>query len=799
MKALFPRLFATVLLVAAGPLAAAPTPAPAPEASPAASAAPTPAPTPPVLPLTEIAPQAQARLTALNATEPEDAPDKTLEAARNAYRDLTIRADNLVTEGSRATVPGAAASLDALRDNLGAWKKLQDILDDQAKALGERGAALEKEAVETDETLKLWGNTREAVANDFNAPGETLKIVESVLGAADGARRRVATRRSAVLSLQTSLNDAGTRIAAGLAKTQAANAEAVQTLLVPDGEPIWTPNGKPRPDFFARWRESAAGQWDQFGDFSRRHWEFFVLHALVFAGTLAAMYWLRRRVVKWTEDEPHLVRAAPIFQVPVATALVLSTVLKGNLYSGAPPLFRSALGLVVVSAVIVVLRRLLDRRLGLVVYSLGGFYVLEALRMATVAFPATNRWIFCVELAAVIAVFVRLNALQRAVHPQGGASLGRGIFALNAVAILALGVALGATVLGYLRLGALVGGAALFSASLAVGLYALLRVVEGLIVIVLRVRPATASRVVQLHRGLLQDRVYKAFRFVVVVLWAAITLDRLQVLDVLYGHATAILRYRLPLGATTTVTPGSILAFAVAVWASFLLSRLVRFFLEEEVYERVQLSAGLPYAISTMLNYTILIVGFLVALGMLGVPLTQFTVVVGAFSVGLGFGLQNVINNFVSGIILLFERPIRVGDVVGIGDAVGEVRRIGIRASIVRTRDGSDVILPNGNLISNQVVNWTYADRARTVEIPLNLATVPDYAPTLELLRATVKAQPGADRRPEPSVYITALTATGCTVVVRAWTDHYEDWMKVRSDLAAALAAALVRENVRLA
>ena len=85
------------------------------------------------------------------------------------------------------------------------------------------------------------------------------------------------------------------------------------------------------------------------------------------------------------------------------------------------------------------------------------------------------------------------------------------------------------------------------------------------------------------------------------------------------------------------------------------------------------------------------------------------------------------------------------------------------------------------------------------MEIPLNLATAPDYAPVLTLLRDTVKAQPGAERRPEPSVYITALTATGCTVVVRAWTDHYDDWMRVRSDLSAALAAALARENVKLA
>lgn len=792
MKALLSRLVVIGLVLAARLSIAAPPPG----SAPAASVSPTPAPTPVGLALTEIAPQGQTKLAALNGIEPDDIPDKIADAARAAFRDLTARADNLVYLGSKTAAPGAASSLDALRDQLAAWKKLQETVNDHAKALGERGATLENEAREIDETQKLW-NTTKADAKEANAPPETRDVVNDVLAAATDARKRIAAHRSTVLSLQTSLNDLGTRIAAGLAKAQSANAEAVKTLLVADSAPIWTVDGQPRPDFFARWRESAGEQWEQIRVFSRQHWDLFVLHGAIFAVLLAAMFWLRRRVVKWTEDEPHLVRAAPIFQVPVATALALSFVLKGNLYVGTPPLFRAVLGVALLISIILILRRLLDRRLGLVVYSLAGFYALEALRMATADFPATNRWIFCVELVFVLAAFALLTRLQRTVHPQGGASLGRGIFALDAVAILVLTAALGATVLGYLRLGALLGNAVLFSASLAVALYALLRVIEGLVVIVLRVRPATASRVVQRHRATVQDKVYRAFRFGVFLLWTGVTLDRFQILEPLHDRTATALDYRLPLGAVD-LTLGRLLAFVLAIWASVLVSRAVRFFLDEEVYDRVRLSPGLPYAISTMLNYAILVVGFLVALGMLGVDLTKITIVAGAFSVGLGFGLQNIINNFVSGIILLFERPIKVGDVIQIGDAVGEVRRIGIRASIVRTRDGSDVILPNGNLISNQVINWTYADRSRAVEIPLNIALGPDPAHVLELCRATVKAQPGAEDRPAPSVYITALSAAGFGIVVRAWTDHYEDWIKVRSDLSAALASALARENIKL-
>ena len=117
------------------------------------------------------------------------------------------------------------------------------------------------------------------------------------------------------------------------------------------------------------------------------------------------------------------------------------------------------------------------------------------------------------------------------------------------------------------------------------------------------------------------------------------------------------------------------------------------------------------------------------------------TLLPGAFTVGIGFGLQNVINNFVSGLILLFERLIKIGDVIEVGGNVAEVSRIGIRASVIRTADGSEVIVPNGSLISNQVINWTYSDRNRAVEISVNVVGDVDPQRVVELLKSTAVAQ----------------------------------------------------------
>jgi potassium-dependent mechanosensitive channel len=213
----------------------------------------------------------------------------------------------------------------------------------------------------------------------------------------------------------------------------------------------------------------------------------------------------------------------------------------------------------------------------------------------------------------------------------------------------------------------------------------------------------------------------------------------------------------------------------------------------------LKLARGIPYAISTILHYLVLLLGFFIALGALGIDLTKVTLLAGAFTVGIGFGLQNVINNFVSGLILLFERPIKVGDVIEAGGNVGEVSRIGIRASIIRTADGSEVIVPNGSLISSQVTNWTFSDRQRAIEISVNVAGGADPQRVVELLKRTATAQSGVSKEPLPQVYVTNFTAGSVTFQLRAWTDRHEDWTQLRSDLAVAANEALAREKIAIA
>ena len=772
-------------------------PAPKTGGSPApASASPAPSATPGI-PLTEIAAQSQATISRLGAVIAEGPADQSVEATRQGFPALAAQVNKWLTASSQAV--NQRPSLDALRDLQSSGHKLADELNAQSAVLNERAKTLGDEGAQVRADTALWTETWQE-ARTADAPADTLALCQGVLTAAKNAAARIKERANSILDLQSQLGALTGKLNAGLQTVGQASAAALKTLFVRDSPPLWAAQPGPGTGRSGSGLEPPSEQAGDALDYAREHPDLILAHVAIFLALLGLLLWLRRGLQKWTEEDPELHRSAPILDVPIATALALSFLVKGNIYAGAPPTFRAILGGVLLLPMLVLLRRLTDARLHSALYFLILFYFVGQVRTTLNTQLVLNRWIFSAEMLVAILVFwwVTKTSRRGPAEEGAGAVLGKYPRFLCRLAILLLLSALAADALGYVRLGTMVGTAVLRSCYVAVFLYALVQVLLGLLLIGLRVRPLSISHIARQHHASVQRRIYRGLRLLAHLSWLWVTLGFFEVQPIVHNWLVEVLGYDLPTG-TLKLTLGQLLGFGVAIWASVQLARLIRFFLEEEVFKRVHLSPGLPYAISTMLNYLVLFVGLLVALGWLGVDLTRITILAGAFSVGLGFGLQNIINNFVSGVILLFERPVKVGDIIQIGDAIGEVRRIGIRASVIGTRDGSDVIVPNGNLISNQFTNWTYSDRARFVEIPVSIASGPDPNQVLALLKTAAAGHNATKDQAAPEAYITALTATGISFVVRAWISHYEDWVQTRSELSLALVDALTREGIKLA
>jgi potassium efflux system protein len=221
--------------------------------------------------------------------------------------------------------------------------------------------------------------------------------------------------------------------------------------------------------------------------------------------------------------------------------------------------------------------------------------------------------------------------------------------------------------------------------------------------------------------------------------------------------------------------------------------------LEIALLQRLPLDSGLRYAVSAVSKYLISIVGITAACAQMGIRWEKVQWLVAAISVGLGFGLQEIFANFISGLIILFERPVRPGDVVTVGDVTGCVTQIRIRATTITDWDRKELLVPNKELISGRVMNWTLSDRVVRITLRIGVAYGSDIARTTQILVQIVNEQAGVLQEPPPSVTFEAFGESTLDFVVRAFLVSLDETLKVKHQLNTRIEAELRAAGIEIA
>jgi potassium efflux system protein len=766
------------------------------EQASASPAKPNPAPTP--IPLTTVPVQAQSAMTSLEEIDASVSRDQSSAGAiTGSLSNLMSEIDATIAEDMRLLT--ASPSLDVLYQLKSTWQHFGDSLSALARELGQRATSLEEERARLDQLKKIWQATLQS-AKQPDTPQPFLQSIQIVVDSVERTRQAAESSRDQVLTLQGRLSEQEARVRIALSSVEQSQNQALKSLLVRDSPPIWSGESGLGREWEKQSGASLSSQLKASTAFAKQHPFAFLVHALLIVLIATALQLMRRRMRKVTEEKPDLQRAVPILDLPVSMAFVLSLLIVAPIYPQAPRFIQAIMGTAALIPTVLILRRLLQPNSYPILSALVVMYFVGQLRLLAASLPHSGRLLF---LGQMLGGSLFLIWLLRSWHlPTAAAEthgrLWRGIRGIAIIGLILLPAAFLANIFGYVNLGNLLGIIFLKSTFIAAMLYTTIRILEGLIIIALQVRPLGSLRVVSLHRPMLQRRICRVLEFLAFLFWLSLILNFFGLLTPLTATTRTALNANLGIGSLN-ISVHSILAFLIAIWASFLVSRFLRFLLEEDVYHHFHLAPGIPYATSTMLHYAILLLGFFIALGALGIDLTKITILAGAFSVGIGFGLQNVINNFVSGLILLFERPIKIGDMIEVSGIAGEVRRIGIRASVIRTADGSEVIVPNGSLISSNVTNWTFSDVLRAIEVSVNVVGGADPQRVFELLKTTAAGHSGVAKVPSPQVYVINFTAGSITFQLRVWTDQYHEWAQLRSDLSLAVNDALVREKIAIA
>ncbi|MFD0726295.1 mechanosensitive ion channel family protein [Lysobacter brunescens] len=643
-----------------------------------------------------------------------------------------------------------------------------------------------------------WIATRDA-ATESRLPAPLRARVDAIIVQLDGAEVALSGPLVKQIELARRANRLEARIAAGQASVVAAIKHIDRRLMRIDAKPMWAMNDGSDDD---RALEGLRTGLQVEMDFMRQYGAADAgnqraLHVLQFL-LLAALLWLARRARRGdlaTATHPSYGR---VLRRPFSSWLLLAMMAVPLFEPNAPLLLHQFAMLV---ALIPVLRMLPPEARGVfgawpIAATL--FYLLQRLEFLLLANAALYRgYLFGLALLAMaltLWLLWRAHRARSAAPPTRalrllriGAWIGVGLLALSALSNLFGNVSLAETLLS----------AIIDSGYIALALYASVNVASALAHAVLHLAAGAGVRVVGDSAEAIARIVARALGIAALVGWAIFTMQQFRVWRPAYALARDVLQHAFTFGEIS-ISLGNVLVFAIAVVVAFLAARAVRYLLRHEVLPKMSLPRGVDNSVASLSYYAMLMLGLLLALSAAGFKVGQLAFVFGALGVGIGLGLQDVVKNFVSGLILMFERPIQPGDVVDVSGTNGTVRMIGMRSTTITTFEGADVVVPNGMLLSEKLTNWTLLDRRRRLEVPVGVAYGSDVPAVMALLRQTVEQTRGVAMSPAPAVLFSGLGASALEFSVRAWTHEYDDWVLIRSDLVSRIHAALVGAGIEI-
>jgi small-conductance mechanosensitive channel len=523
-----------------------------------------------------------------------------------------------------------------------------------------------------------------------------------------------------------------------------------------------------------------------------------VAHEIFAVLLLPLLLWISVRSRRLVAADPELKSSAKALLRPISSWCVLVLVGTVLIEPDAPLLLHQTALLFALIPVLRLLPQSVFDLLGRWPYVLTVLYLFQRLGFFLVANPLLYRMHLLLVTVLAMAALIWLLLRRRVRTVESGAPRWLPVLrGFGWMAVAGLLVSVIANFIGNVSLAEMLTAGILDSGYVGMALFAGATVLSAMIKLLLARESVSRFKVVTQHTGPLLQSTGKLIRLAALAAWVVIALNEFRIYRPISTWVNGVLTYEVRFGQLS-ITLGSVLLFGLSVWIAFVVARTVRVVLEDEILPRMELPRGVGNSVSTLTYYALIMAGLFIALAASGFQVSQLTIVFGALGIGIGLGLQNVVNNFVSGLILMFERPIQPGDVIEVSGISGKVRDIGMRATTMTTFEGADVVVPNGALLSEKLINWTLSDMNRRIDVNIGVAYGSDPRKVLELLLNVATTTPGITHDPEPTVLFVGFGASSLDFAIRAWTNNFGDWVKIRSDMSVRLYEALGAAGIEI-
>ena len=352
-----------------------------------------------------------------------------------------------------------------------------------------------------------------------------------------------------------------------------------------------------------------------------------------------------------------------------------------------------------------------------------------------------------------------------------------------------------ANIIGMVRLSQFLIEGILFSTILGIVVYLSVKIITSIFILLIQFINSANTQAFSTMVKVAQKRLKPILFLIGFIVWIIFTLRSFELYGYLLENINELLLIKWEV-SNLTISLGGILSFLVIFIVAILLAQLAAAIFQDEWLIKL-LPRGVAPAISLMLRILIISIGFYASLTAAKVPLNQLGFVVGALGVGIGFGLQNVVLNFVAGLILAFERPINLGDTIEVDMEMGVVTSIGVRSSNIKTYSGSEAIIPNGDLISKKVVNWTLTNRDRRSVVLMKTSSTANPEKVIELFNKIATEDPKIFKNPAPTTHFYGFNLEGNLDFSLFYWTTFDDGWSTKAAIALKLYTALKDEGIQ--
>jgi potassium efflux system protein len=788
-----PHLVAAGLMVLLGLVAVVPGVAQDSGQSSVPTPAPTPQPTP--IPASDIPARAADSADTARRAVADAVPDARLVEIQQSLPDEQAKIKKLREEATKKLkMPGPASMI---RESEKTWGRVRARLDQWLVDLSTRSGALDGTLDVLQNRASLWRLTRDKESGAA-LPKAVIEQISDTIKSLTDAENQVRSARDSILDLQARIAHEKSGVDEMLGKLQQEIATRTRGVLGIDSPPLWKAYGADddRGDARERFKSIQQEHWRTLKYYVAEQASDLLVWLLMWPALILLMVVMHRKAEVWVQQDKKLQKAVTLLSRPVSAALLVTALLNVLLQPQAPGAWTDTVAVALALAVLRVLPGLLPKSMRLAPYFVVLIFVLQrAVELAPEGFVIYRLVLLALAASGIAACVWLIRALRR--DPDNlSENWHRAVVYGARVALVLFGMGAVADIIGSVDFSTLTLSGTAY-AMLAATLMAL---VSGALRSMVRVGllTGTARRIgiAPDHSDTVQTTVFAMISFFTVAGWVVVLLREFLLLDPLIDGIRRTLDWSISVG-DLSVDPGDILIFGFVIWLSFKIAALVQFIFTVDLMPRVDLPKGVPETVSLLTRYAIIAVGAVIASAAAGLDTSRITIIIGALGVGVGFGLQHIVNNFVSGLILLFERPIRVGDTLDVGTTGGVVENIGMRASIVSTWDGAEVIIPNASLISENVTNWTLSHEHRRMVIPVGVAHGTDPEKAAQLIVDVANDHKDVDANPAPTCLFVGFGDSSLDFQLRAWTTG-SAFMGVASDLRFAIVRKLAKAGIEI-